>query len=414
MGKPPFILLAFANDQKGKLLRSIAEEQRAIQKAMEALVAQGKVRLEILPNATPSDIFEAFRKYRGQIRVFHYGGHANDLRLVLSDAGGKFGINGFASFLSQQKGLELVFMNACATAAQEKPLAEAGIPRLILTQSNIQDSVALNFARHFYLSLASGQTIGQSFQEAEGATLSEKGGHTRSLFWDEEEPAPDSFPWIYHETANVKPYQLPLRRFPLRMLIGIALAAVLLFAAGQFWQWQSGQPFVYQVKVNGMPEDTAILRGELLLQAAQESFKAELDEGYHARFLLDGALKGEKASIRFVHGQPYQVPGGDTLVELTEGQMLDLPVILPGLDIIQGFVYDFDSEMPLKGVQVKILTNETQTDNLGRFYLHLSKVDQRKFQYISFTAPAYKTQILPDFPVYFQKEIRIRMEKISR
>jgi len=83
---PPVILLAFANDRSGRFLRSIAEEQRRITQALAPLVDQKLLRVEVLSNATAADIFAAFRRYRDRIRVFHYGGHAQELDLLLSGA----------------------------------------------------------------------------------------------------------------------------------------------------------------------------------------------------------------------------------------------------------------------------------------------------------------------------------------
>ncbi|MCB0839248.1 MAG: hypothetical protein KDD99_21400 [Bacteroidetes bacterium] len=149
MPQPPIILLAFANDREGEFLRNISEEHRVIKQALIPLVDRGLLIIEELPSATADDIFDAFRKYKDRIQVFHYGGHAQDLELLLNGAEKSFDVVSFAEYLSHQQGLKLVFINGCATATQQIPLQKAGIPWLILTDTAINDSGAKNFAEAF-------------------------------------------------------------------------------------------------------------------------------------------------------------------------------------------------------------------------------------------------------------------------
>ena len=74
-----------------------------------------------------------------------------------------------------QRGLSLVFLNACQSGAGgradfNKGIAQAlvshGLPALVANQYSVLDSSATSFAQHFYWSLAQGMTLGQSAREA--------------------------------------------------------------------------------------------------------------------------------------------------------------------------------------------------------------------------------------------------------
>lgn len=121
----------------------------------------GLCELVELSNATADDIFNVFQKpeYRNRIAVFHYGGHANGYQLLLESSMGKATpaqSDGFAAFLSQQNGLQLVFLNGCSTQMQVQGLLDMAAPVVIATSRAIDDAVAVGFSRLFYRSLAGG------------------------------------------------------------------------------------------------------------------------------------------------------------------------------------------------------------------------------------------------------------------
>ncbi len=73
-----------------------------------------------LPNTTTREILDVFQhpEYRNRIATFHYGGHANGFQLLLESPEGKASpaySGGFAQFLGEQTGLQLVFLNGCST-----------------------------------------------------------------------------------------------------------------------------------------------------------------------------------------------------------------------------------------------------------------------------------------------------------
>src|SRR5262249_47389173 len=152
------VLLAFANDwvDDKRHLRSLIEEGKAIGRVLDPLAKAG---LEVLPpihDATVDDVIRAFREHRDQIRVFHFGGHADGKTLLFEDEAGQPAeahADGLAGYLGEQQGLMLVFLNGCGTEPQVRRLRAVGIKAVVATTHAIRDEVAAEFAEAFYAEL---------------------------------------------------------------------------------------------------------------------------------------------------------------------------------------------------------------------------------------------------------------------
>lgn len=196
--KRPAATFAFANERTEEgFLRNLTVEMKFILQAMDPVVREENLHVQLIPAATSEEIRAVFQDkwLAGRVNIFHYGGHATPDRLWLeSSSGGNeaFFSEGLARFLGVQQGLQLVFLNACATADQAKRMLQENIPAVIATSQKVPDDIATQFARIFYLGMASGSSIEEAFREAEGYLLGRKGteaflsSNTRSLFWDEE------------------------------------------------------------------------------------------------------------------------------------------------------------------------------------------------------------------------------------
>ena len=167
----PILFLAYANDRVNpeNYLRDLVEEIRIIRQTLEAKVVP-PYRVVIRPNATLDDILEVFDQYEGQVRIFHYTGHADSLNLMLENSSGeieKAGLRGFTRLLASQHGLKFVFLNGCTTKNFVRELAAAGIPAVLGTETVINDRAAVLFAERFYQRLADEKSVTAAFHDAE-------------------------------------------------------------------------------------------------------------------------------------------------------------------------------------------------------------------------------------------------------
>lgn len=170
----PVVLLAFANDHEHdeRFLRNLDREREAIGEALRPLVEVGRIaEPEVLAKATVDDILSVLRKpqYRGQISIFHFGGHADGTRLLFEDQAGRASpgyAGGLATYLGHQQGLVLVFLNGCSTGRQATLLRDAGVKAVITTAVEIDDEIAANFARAFYTELGRGVSLKRAYDLA--------------------------------------------------------------------------------------------------------------------------------------------------------------------------------------------------------------------------------------------------------
>ncbi|MDX1522572.1 MAG: AAA family ATPase, partial [Anaerolineae bacterium] len=198
----PIIFLAFANEQVGSsgYLRQLREEARRLRETLDQAAKNGLCEVIERPNATLKEILDVFQdaRYRNRIAIFHYGGHANGYSLLLESEDGTAAADagGLATFLGQQTGLQLVFLNGCSTRRQVEGLVAANVPAVISTSQAIDDTVAMDFASRFYHGLANGAELDTAYAEAEAAILSDRGsGTTRGLYYGEAEDVDEHWPW---------------------------------------------------------------------------------------------------------------------------------------------------------------------------------------------------------------------------
>lgn len=196
----PVIFLAYANDRIApeRYLRNLVSEVRTIRRLLEHKVSP-PYQVIVRGNATIQDIEEVFERNEGRVVLFHYAGHANDVQLMLESetgTGAPVGLEGFSRFLGNQKNLQLVFLNGCATRAHADALVNAGVPAVIATSDIISDRAAAIFSERFYQRLADRRTIRKSFEDAEIRTQGQltTGRDYRSLYIPGEEKG--EFPWL--------------------------------------------------------------------------------------------------------------------------------------------------------------------------------------------------------------------------
>ncbi len=179
------IVLAFSNDP-GNYLPMITRERKNICKTLQMHHDKNYIEVYHEPSASLEDLFKLFNDYRDRIVIFHYGGHAGGSHLQLENSAGEpqsAHAVGLAQLLGQQKQLQLVFLNGCATLKQVDMLLSAGVGAVIATAVPIQDEMATKFAEHFYNALAGqGQvTIQKAFDAAKDSIDMEYGPAARKI-----------------------------------------------------------------------------------------------------------------------------------------------------------------------------------------------------------------------------------------
>ena len=163
----PVVLLAFANDRDA-YLDMIVRERKAIAKALQEYDDRRYIKVVKEENTAVADIFDLCTHYANRIAIFHYGGHASGTQLQLEAAGQAQMAHavGLAQLLGQERSLQLVFLNGCATQPQVETLFACGVKAVIATAVPINDQIATELAEQFYQALGRGATIQRAFQSA--------------------------------------------------------------------------------------------------------------------------------------------------------------------------------------------------------------------------------------------------------
>ncbi len=233
LSSPVAVVLAFANDWRdpARLLRHLIAEGKAIDDALAPLVRTGGVTLvPPIYNATFDEVTSAFRDpaRHGRIRVFHFGGHASGAQLLFEDEQGAPAgahANGLASYLGQQPGLVLVFLNGCCTEPQVRRLREVGVKAVVATTSSIKDGLAAEFATAFYAELAT-RPLQAAFATAVAALRARVGDDPRAATRDVGRPEGGSeppWPWLLDCDPRFESWTLRPRH---RWLLTAALLAL--------------------------------------------------------------------------------------------------------------------------------------------------------------------------------------------
>jgi hypothetical protein len=213
----PIIFLAFSNSQDD-YLTMLKQESKHINRALEALDDKGLIKIVREESADLDTLFHNFNRFKDQVAIFHYAGHANGKNLSFEGNAGN--ADGLANLFSQQKNLKLIFLNGCSTQKQVDKLLELGIKAVIATSVPINDTKATEFGEQFYRALANKSTIKAAFNFAV-AWLQTKYGDTeiptivenRRGFVADDDTPPDAMPWgLYLNTdSDILDWTLPTR-----------------------------------------------------------------------------------------------------------------------------------------------------------------------------------------------------------
>ncbi|MBL8002300.1 MAG: CHAT domain-containing protein [Flavobacteriales bacterium] len=184
----PLRLLVIGSQPEGSVPLSLGEEEERLRNAFKSLIATGLVEMDVLVDITPKrlhDHIQAAGRSGRNYDVVHFMGHAGfdehaqeGRLLFMSSDGGEqeVDIRTLREILCD-RGIHLVFLNACDTARSEdkgmernkgvaQALVDGGLPAVVANQYPVLDSSAVDFAERFYWSLAIGGTLGEAAREA--------------------------------------------------------------------------------------------------------------------------------------------------------------------------------------------------------------------------------------------------------
>lgn len=320
--REPVVFLAFANERVDEqyYLRNLAEEERRAREAMTVAERAGLCEIVELVNATAKEVLAIFRdeRYRDRVAIFHFGGHAGSGSLLFESPEGAVTpahAGGFARFLGEQHGLELVFLNGCASQGHVQGLLDNGVPAVIATSQESDDEVATEFSSQFYTSLASGLPLRAAYAEATGAVgLSNLAVAQGSWPWDlyvapgaEERVRRCSLPSAAHDPLFGLPPlpALDLPPSPFRHLAAFTRDdAAVFFGRGREIRelfdavtLPDGEPIVLLFGATGVGKSSLLAAGlEPRLQAPYEVLYLRREKTLGLTDTLARALTGEKDS----------------------------------------------------------------------------------------------------------------------
>ena len=184
----PVVILTFANDAANPL-PNLVNERKNIEAALRPHEDRRYIKCECEPNAVLDDVFRLVRAYGARVAILHYAGHANGGALLLETATGTAETahaDGLAQLIGKCAALQLVFLNGCATQGQVAALLDAGVPAVIATSAPVNDAMATEFAKQFYLDLGARKSIGEAFATAKSFVEAKDG--SERLIIDERLP----------------------------------------------------------------------------------------------------------------------------------------------------------------------------------------------------------------------------------
>ncbi len=142
------IFLAFANDAENPL-PSLSREEDGVFEILSRRYVEKHFDLQRESHATLPKLTQYLVRFREELSVFMFSGHAGRDRLVLEDEHANS--EGIAQLLGKCPKLQLVILNGCSTEDQVQRLLELeNRPMVIATSAPVGDRTACQFAISFF------------------------------------------------------------------------------------------------------------------------------------------------------------------------------------------------------------------------------------------------------------------------
>ena len=186
------IYLAFANSSEQKL-PYLTEEDNGLNDILNDRYMLGDYVVVKESFITPERLNKALDKYKDNLYIFHYSGHAGKDKLLLDDeAVFSKGIARQLGYSAEKGALKMVVLNGCSTCGQVQQLRENKVPVIISTSAPVNDKSAKEFSLRFWEKLIKNDSpIEDAFKAALPAAESVTGqslndAYQRHLFTDDE------------------------------------------------------------------------------------------------------------------------------------------------------------------------------------------------------------------------------------
>jgi hypothetical protein len=369
----PVVLLAFANDRDA-YLDMIVSERKAIAKALQEYDDRRYIKVVKEENTAVADIFDLCTHYANRIAIFHYGGHASGTQLQLEAAGQAEMANevGLAQLLGQEKALQLVFLNGCATQPQVETLFACGVKAVIATAVPINDRIATDLAEQFYLALGSGATIQRAFQSAK-AKVTTRYGTAREI---SEFRAIGSVATRDAATANLIPWGLYVNPQ---------------VKGEEALNWTLPRAAEHQVIIRGAPA-SANAGATVNVKLIENLFNAVARHSPEVGVLWEAAKRTKRQDLRMVRQQiidSFPAPVGEQLRKLFASNTIDVQrlrqLVLTYETVAELFCFAVLSQLwNAKHENPTLSLTSDQLASIDRF-VSLVPDDQRTFDYVALT-----------------------------
>lgn len=165
------LFIAYANHMTAPL-QTLKDEYDGVKDALSPRKDKQHFNLVEEPFLDNETLSATLSKYREQIVLFSYSGHAEQDGLIFD--GEQAFVQGIAHLLGQCPNLKCALLNGCSSQGQVGLLLEAGVPAVIATSAPVEDSIAADFGVAFFQALANQETIAQAFEQAKGTTIQKK------------------------------------------------------------------------------------------------------------------------------------------------------------------------------------------------------------------------------------------------
>jgi Tfp pilus assembly protein PilF len=165
----PVILLAGANTYQDRIRKQYAIQER--ERINRIFQEHGQTRYELISEDPAQGVFlfDLFRKYAfdESVKVLHLTGYSRGEYLHFDGGLGEeaHDVRSVVRQIEKLPGLELVFVNGCATEALLEALLLADIPTVIVTQTPQRDKATHQISQEFYQIIARGYTIRDAIEK---------------------------------------------------------------------------------------------------------------------------------------------------------------------------------------------------------------------------------------------------------